>query len=131
MAHGPLRSMRSPLARVRGLGSAKEGVGHFWQQRVTAVALVPLTVWFVISMIVESGADYTHFRAWLGAPGTASLMLLTLFCAFHHAQLGVQVVIEDYVHGRAVKLSTLLAMKGLTWLFGIFAAAAVLKLVLA
>jgi succinate dehydrogenase / fumarate reductase membrane anchor subunit len=104
-------TMRSPLGRVRGLGSAKEGVAHWWQQRLTAVALVPLLLWFVVSVIANVGADYLSMRAWLGTPGNATLLILLIIAVFHHAQLGVQVVIEDYVHDAVLKPVGIIATK--------------------
>jgi succinate dehydrogenase / fumarate reductase membrane anchor subunit len=121
-------SLRSPLGRVRGLGSAKEGVSHFWQQRLTAVALVPLALWFVVSVISLIHADYQHLHAWISAPGNTALMLLLVFAVFHHAQLGLQVVIEDYVHKECSKLFWIIAVKFLAFLFGVFSAVAVIRL---
>jgi succinate dehydrogenase / fumarate reductase membrane anchor subunit len=103
--------MRSSLGRVRGLGSAKEGVGHWWAQRLTAVALVPLALWFVFSLAGLAGAGYEAFAAWLGNHGNALLMILFVGTLFHHAQLGLQVVIEDYVHDEATKLVSLVVVK--------------------
>lgn len=120
--------MRSPLGRVRGLGSAKDGTGHWWAQRVTALALVPLVIWFVFSVIGIAGADYAAFTAWLSSPLVAGLMILLIVATFHHAQLGLQVVIEDYVHDEGVKVASLLAMKGLVVLFGVIGVLAVLKI---
>src|SRR4029077_16355347 len=94
-AHAP---MRSPLGRAIGLGSAKEGVNHWWAQRVTALALVPLTLWFVIAVIGLIGADRQALGAWLHNPVAAMLMILLLVATFYHAALGLQVVIEDYVY---------------------------------
>jgi succinate dehydrogenase / fumarate reductase membrane anchor subunit len=90
--------LRSSLGRARGLGSAKEGVGHWWAQRLTAIALVPLSIWFVISAVSLTGADHAAFQAWMGIFGNALLMILTVTVLFYHAALGMQVVIEDYVH---------------------------------
>lgn len=101
---------RSPLGRAMGLGSAKAGFGHWWTERVTAVALVPLSVWFVASLIAYSGGGYETFIDWLGAPVTAGLMILLLIALFWHAALGLQVVIEDYVHSGA-KVWALLATR--------------------
>lgn len=120
-------SLRSPLARARGLGSAKEGPAHWWQQRVTAIALIPLSIWFLASVISLSGSHYETFQIWLSVPGNAVLMLLLLLCVFHHAQLGLQVVIEDYVHDRAAQIAMLLLVKMTTLLLGVFAAFAVLR----
>jgi succinate dehydrogenase / fumarate reductase membrane anchor subunit len=105
-------SLRSPLAAARGLGSAKSGTEHWWAQRVTAVALVPLTIWFVVSLIAHVGAPYEEVRAWIGAPVPAVLMICLVVAMFYHAQLGLQVVIEDYLHREPVKLAALLAVKG-------------------
>ena len=121
-------SMRSPLGRIRGLGSAKDGTGHWWAQRVTALALVPLVVWFVISVIGVAGSDYLTFVAWLSSPLVAGLMILLLVATFHHAQLGLQVVIEDYVHDEGVKIAALLVMKGIVVLLGVIGVLAVLKI---
>jgi len=96
-----LKNTRSPLARAIGLGSAKEGVGPWWAERVSAVALVPLTLWFVASIVAHSGSDYATFIAWMRSPLAASLMILLLIALFHHTALGLQVVIEDYVHSGA------------------------------
>ena len=90
--------MRSPLARAIGLGSAKSGVEHWWAERISAVALVPLTLWFVASMIAHTGSDYAGFVAWMKEFPTTILMILLLLVLFYHTALGLQVIIEDYVH---------------------------------
>ena len=96
---------RSPIARARGLGSAKGGVEHWWAERVTAVALVPLTVWFAASIIAAAGGDHAFFLQWLGSPISTICMVLLLIALFYHTALGLQVVIEDYVHsGRKTAL---------------------------
>jgi succinate dehydrogenase / fumarate reductase, membrane anchor subunit len=105
------KSLRNPMARVRGLGSAKEGVHHWWMQRVTAIALVPLSVWFVASVVSLAGADQAAITQWLGAPFTLGALSLTLIAAFYHAVLGLQVVIEDYIHAKAVKLTLILLVQ--------------------
>ena len=103
--------LRSSLGRVRGLGSAKEGVRDWWAQRVTAIALVPLSIWFVVAVISLMGADYTEYQAWIGQFGNALLMILTALVLFYHGYLGMQVVIEDYVHGEGARVITLLFFK--------------------
>ncbi|MDF2117939.1 succinate dehydrogenase, hydrophobic membrane anchor protein [Roseiarcaceae bacterium H3SJ34-1] len=95
------QSFRSPLARALGLGSAKRGSRHWLAERVTAIALVPLTVWFVASIIARAGSDYTAFVSWLSTPFASVGMILLLIALFHHTALGLQVVIEDYVHSGA------------------------------
>jgi succinate dehydrogenase membrane anchor subunit len=121
-------SMRTPIGRVRGLGSAKSGLHHWWMQRVTAVALIPLTLWFVASLISLAGAGYAETVAWLGSPIVAVLMIALIIATFYHAALGLQVVIEDYVHHEGVKLVLLLGVKLLASLLAIAALFAVLKL---
>jgi succinate dehydrogenase / fumarate reductase, membrane anchor subunit len=102
--------MRSPLARAIGLGSAMEGAGKWWAERVSAVALVPLTLWFAASIIAHTGSDYAAFNVWLRTPFTTVPMILLLIALFHHAALGLQVVIEDYVHS-AVKFAAVIAVR--------------------
>lgn len=95
------RNTRSPLARAAGLGSSKSGIEHWLAQRVSAVALVPLTLWFVASIIAHVDSDHAAFLAWLSAPVPALLMILLMIALFYHTALGLQVVIEDYVHSGA------------------------------
>ena len=102
--------MRSPLARAMGLGSAKEGVEHWWIARVSAVALIPLTLWFVASIIAHTGSDYVTFIVWLRMPLVSILMVLLLIALFYHTALGLQVLIEDYVHSEA-KFGALIAVR--------------------
>src|SRR5215467_5939885 len=96
--------MRSPLGRAIGLGSAKEGVDHWWAQRITAIALVPLSLWFVSAAIGLVGADLDTVQNWIGLPLPAILLILLLIGMFYHLSLGLQVVIEDYVHSEFPKL---------------------------
>ncbi len=121
-------SLRSPLGRARGLGSAKSGTQHWWAQRLTAIALVPLTIWFVIAMVAATGSDYTTARAFIGNPVTAVLLVLLIVATFHHAQLGLQVVIEDYVHTKSVEIALLLAIKGAAIVLALAAIFAVLSI---
>lgn len=128
MASKTMRSMRTPLARVRGLGSAKEGVHHWWAQRLTAIALVPLSLWFVVSVAGLAGMDHAEAAAWVGSPTVTVLLVLLVAATFWHAQLGVQVVIEDYVHNEAVKLVALIAVKFAAVLLAVATIVAVLRL---
>jgi succinate dehydrogenase / fumarate reductase membrane anchor subunit len=102
-------SLRSPLGKVLGRGSAGEGVGHWWVQRVTAVALVPLTTWFAWSLLTLRLQSYDEVRGWLGQPWVAVLTILLALTLAWHSKLGVQVVVEDYVHGKGAKTGLLLA----------------------
>jgi succinate dehydrogenase / fumarate reductase, membrane anchor subunit len=102
-------SLRSPLGHVLGLGSAKEGVHHWWSQRLTSIALVPLTVWFTVSLLTLPSFDHPIVVAWMAHAWTALLMLLFVLVATWHSQLGVRVVIEDYVGGGAKTLALVLS----------------------
>ena len=124
-------SFRTPLGRVRGLGSAKDGTGHWWMQRLTALALVPITVWFVISVIGMAGASYAEFSDWLANPLVAGLFLILIAATFYHAVLGLQVVVEDYLHNEGMKIATLLVIKATAVLLGLTAALSVLRLLFA
>ena len=101
-------SIKTPLGQVRGLGSAKGGTHHWWMQRVTALALIPLVLWFVASMVGLVGADRAVVLAWLHMPVVAVLMSLMLAAGFYHLKLGIQVIVEDYVHCEALKVTVLL-----------------------
>ena len=100
-------SLRSPLGRVLGLGAAKDGVRHWWVQRLTSVALVPLSIWFVISLLALPSLGYTTVLAWMSQSWTALLLILFVLVAAWHSQLGVRVVVEDYVHGAGARTLTL------------------------
>jgi len=120
--------MRTPLGRALGLGSAKEGVAHWWAQRVTAVALVPLTLWFVASLIAHLGAPRAAVLHWLGSPLPAVVMLLFLGAAFHHLALGLQVVLEDYVEPPFVRIGAIVVMKFAAYALAVAGAYAVLRI---
>jgi succinate dehydrogenase / fumarate reductase, membrane anchor subunit len=120
--------LRTPLARARGLGSAKAGVHHWWAQRITAIALIPLVVWFAISLVMMSGAEYEVVRAWIGSPVVMVLLILTIAVGLHHAQLGIQVVIEDYVHSDGFKLALIVVVRFLAVFVGLAAIVAILNI---
>ncbi|CAN0397981.1 unnamed protein product [Phaeothamnion confervicola] len=123
-----MSDLRTPLARARGLGSAREGVKHWWAQRLTAIALIPLVVWFAISLVMLSGADYDIARAWIGSPLVMVLLILTIVIGLHHGQLGLQVVIEDYIHGDGWKLALIVAVRFVAVIFGLAATVAILRI---
>ncbi|HEY1773410.1 MAG TPA: succinate dehydrogenase, hydrophobic membrane anchor protein [Gammaproteobacteria bacterium] len=104
-------SFRTPLGQVTGLGSARSGVSHWWGQRVSALALIPLSLWFAGSVLQLSRADYIAVIVWLHTPWVAVLLSLFLVTLLYHAYLGVQVVIEDYVHSEWLKVVSLLVIK--------------------
>lgn len=122
-SHGP-NALRTRLGTVRGLGSAKQGAAVWWAQRLTALALVPLTIWFVVSLVALAGAPYAAFIAWIQGPVTAVLLVVFLAVGFHHMQLGLREVIEDYVHTEWRKIALIVFVKfasALAALAGIFA----------
>ena len=104
--------MRSHLGRVRGLGSSNNGVQHWWMQRISGVALVPLSLWFVFSVIgLLINADLATVTNWVGQHYNPVLLILFVICMFHHAQLGLQVVIEDYTRSESTKITLLVTVK--------------------
>jgi succinate dehydrogenase / fumarate reductase membrane anchor subunit len=120
--------LRSPLGRARGLGSARAGSKHWWAQRLTSVALVPLTLWFIWSVMRLTGASQGDVADWLASPVRLALLLALIVATFHHLQLGLQVVIEDYVPQEGVKLATVLAVKGLCVLLALICVISALTL---
>jgi succinate dehydrogenase / fumarate reductase membrane anchor subunit len=119
---------RSALYNVRGLGSARSGTHHWWMQRVTAIALVPLVLWLGFSIARLSGLGFDAARAWLHSPLNAVLLLGAITALFYHARLGGQVVIEDYLHSDGLKVAALIGLKFLTLLLGLACALAVLRI---
>jgi succinate dehydrogenase / fumarate reductase membrane anchor subunit len=113
------------------MGAARTGTGHWWAQRVTAMALVLLSVWFIFSALHLAGQPRAAVLAWAGGPVTATLLLALVLATFHHMQLGLQVVIEDYVHVEKARLVSLLLMKAVVALLALTAVIAVLKLAFA
>ncbi|CAO3352954.1 succinate dehydrogenase, hydrophobic membrane anchor protein [Azospirillum melinis] len=122
------KTLRSPLQVARGLGSAKHGTEHWWSQRLTSIALVPLTVWFVFGVIGHLGADHAAFIAWMKSPFSAVMMILTAVVTFHHAQSGLQVVIEDYVHAEWQKMALIIGVKFLSFALAAACVLAVVKI---
>lgn len=120
--------LRSPLGRARGLGSARAGSKHWWAQRLTAVALVPLTLWFIWSVLHLTDASQADVADWLSSPVRLALLLALIAATFHHLQLGMQVVIEDYVMNEGVKLAAVLAVKGVCILLALVCAISALTL---
>ncbi len=120
--------MRSELGRARGMGSAKSGIAHWWAQRVTAVALVPLSLWFIYNLLALGTAPYEVVVAWVSGPVTLVLLLTLAGMTFYHMQLGLQVVIEDYVHDDAKRLIALLLVKGAAILLAVTSIVSILKI---
>lgn len=123
-------SLRSPVGRVLGLGSAGEGVGHWWTQRVTSVALVLLGLWFVFALIALPDRGYDTVTAWIHEPLNAVLLSLLIGTAVHHSLLGVQVVVEDYVSNHGARIVTMLALQFIHFVLGALAIFSVLRIAL-
>jgi succinate dehydrogenase / fumarate reductase membrane anchor subunit len=123
-------SMRSPLGQARGLGSAKDGTHHFWVQRISAVALIPLALWFVFSVAHLAGGDYFMVRHWVHAPSVAVVLVLFITAALYHSMLGIQVVIEDYIGNEGSKIVSLLHNTFLHAIVAVATIFAVLKVAL-
>ena len=121
-------TLRTPLGHVRGMGSARSGTRHFWHQRLTSVAAVPLTIFFVVLVIAMMGRNHAAAVQILGSPLIAILMLLFILTSVYHMQIGMQVIIEDYVHGEVAKLVLLMANTFFSIAIGLASAYAILKL---
>lgn len=120
-------SMRSPLAKVRGHGSAKAGAHHWWAQRLSAVALIPLFLWFVASLAAVATADYETAVTWLGSPWNSALLILLIGATFYHAQLGMQVVFEDYIAAHWLQVTSIILVRFLAMLLAVVSIIAVLR----
>jgi succinate dehydrogenase / fumarate reductase, membrane anchor subunit len=105
-----MKSLRSPLGSVVGLGSAKDGVHHWWLQRLTSIALVPLTIWFTVSILSLPTLDHVTVISWMAQSWNALLLIVLVLVATYHSQLGVRVVVEDYVHDTGMKTLTLVVL---------------------
>ncbi|MCZ6526491.1 MAG: succinate dehydrogenase, hydrophobic membrane anchor protein [Gammaproteobacteria bacterium] len=123
-------SLQTPLAKARGLGSAKQGTHHWWQQRLTAIALTPLSLWFIYSLLIIGSVDHASVTRWMSDTMNAVLLILFIVSLFHHAQLGMQVVIEDYIDSEWQKMSSIILIKFLALFAGLTSVIAILKVFL-
>ena len=121
-------NLRSPLGKARGLGTAKSGTNHWWVQRLTAIGLIPLSIWFIIEILLAVGNDYNEAKEVISQPFTAILLILFIVLTFHHAQLGLQVVVEDYVKRKSFEIGLLIVIKGAAILLSLTALFAVLSI---
>ncbi|EIJ32967.1 succinate dehydrogenase, hydrophobic membrane anchor protein [Thiothrix nivea] len=120
-------SLLTPFKQASGLGSTSDGVKHWWMQRMTAVALVPLTLWVAFAVAAHAGADYASVAAWFAQPFTTTMLTLFVFTAFLHASQGLTVVIEDYVHHDGVKVTALVCIKLMLVLLGTSSVLSILR----
>jgi succinate dehydrogenase / fumarate reductase, membrane anchor subunit len=128
MSNAPAKHIRTPLARVRGLGAARSGTDHFWRQRLTAVANIPLTIAVVVIIVMLLGRNQAAVAQILGSPAVAIILLLFVVSITMHMRIGMQVVIEDYVHDELAKLVLVMANTFFTLAVGLTAAFGILKL---
>jgi succinate dehydrogenase / fumarate reductase membrane anchor subunit len=122
--------LRTPLARIEGLGAAKSGTLHFWHQRMSAVALVPLSIWFVASALAYVGADQGAVAAYFAQPVNAVPMFLFILASTYHMSLGLQIIIEDYFHNEGQKIALLMLNRFAAWGIGAASSFALIKMAL-
>lgn len=120
-------SLLTPFKRASGLGSTSDGVKHWWTQRMTAVALIPLTLWVAFAVAAHAGDDYASVAAWFAQPFTTTMLTLFVFTAFLHAIQGLTVVIEDYIHHDGVKVTALVGIKLVLILLGTSSVLSILR----
>jgi len=123
-----MNSLRTPLSQVKGHGSAKEGTSHFWVQRITAIAMVPLVLWLAFSVASLPGMNQADIRTWLSGSFTAVMMITLLLTGFYHAKLGLQMVIEDYVGSHGMRTAAVIASSLLCFFLAILGVFSVLRI---
>jgi succinate dehydrogenase / fumarate reductase membrane anchor subunit len=121
-------SLRTPLSKVKGLGAAKEGASHWWNLRLTAIGLIPLSLWFSFSIALLAVADYATVSAWIESPFTAVLLILAIVVGFYHGYLGLEDIILDYIPNEALKISALIGVGLMAALFATLGVVSVLKI---
>ncbi len=128
MSDTKIKIMRSQLGRARGMGSAKSGTHHWWVERATAVALIPLTIWFVFAVIHLAGRPQPFVQHWVSHPVNTVLLLALVAMTFHHMQLGLQVVMEDYIENKTWQSAAILLNKAVALLLGLLCTVSILRM---
>jgi len=126
-----MSNLRTPLSQVKGHGSAKEGTGHFWVQRLTAIAMIPLVLWLTFSIASLPGMSQLEIREWLSNPFPAVMLILVILVGLYHAKLGLQVVIEDYVGNHGIRTAAIIAVTMLCALLAVLGVFSVLRIAFA
>ena len=121
-------SYRTPLSKAKGLGAAKEGVEHWWRQRLTAIALVPLILWTLFSIALLGTGNFTSVYTWVAHPVTAVLLSVTFIALYYHSALGIQVIVEDYIHVKWLQITALIGIKFINFLRAVIAVFSILKI---
>ncbi len=119
---------RTPLSKVKGLGASGDATHHFWLQRITALALVPLTLWFVFSLAALPEASYAEVVAWVQSPFNLVMLVSTIIVSFHHGQMGLQVIMEDYIANYNIRLVSILLLKIVSFFMATLGVISVLKI---
>ena len=120
--------LRSPLSVAKGHGSAKDGTHHFWVQRVTAIALIPLIIWFCLSLAMMPTATYATVVDWMQSPFNSVMLILSIFASFYHLALGLQVILEDYIANTNIRMFSILGMKLFCFFFAALGIFSVIKI---
>lgn len=125
-----MKDLRSPLAKAKGLGASGDGSHHFWLQRITALALIPLVLWFCFSIALLPEASYSSVTQWLQSPFNAIMMTVLVVTSFQHAHLGLQVIFEDYIHDHAMRFIAVMTVKFLSYFMMAAGLYAIIKITL-
>lgn len=125
-----MKDLRSPLAKVKGLGTSPDATHHFWLQRLTALALIPLTFWFCFSIALLPNSNYADVISWLQTPFNAVMMILVVLISFQHTHLGLQVIIEDYIAHPAYRLVAILTIKFISYFMMVLGVYSIIKITL-
>jgi len=125
-----MKNLSSPLSNAQGLGSSGDGSHHFWIQRLTSLALIPLVIWFCFSIALLPEASYPAVISWLQSPFNAIMMLLLVIVSFQHAQMGLQVILEDYISDHGIRMTAIILVKFISYFMMVAGAYSIIKITL-